>query len=50
MQQPCSDSQFLFMMAFISAWHTNGYLVSSADGAHFAHGSSSSPQPHGKPL
>ena len=49
---PCSDWLFLFMMAFISAWHTYAYLVSI--GFPFvlflAHGRSLSLHPRGNPL
>ena len=31
MVQPSTLAEFLFMMAFISAWHTYMYFVSSLD-------------------
>ena len=49
---PCRLWLFLFMMAFISAWHTYAYLVSIASSfvLFLAQGRSLSLHPRGNPL
>jgi len=48
--QSFKDTAFLFIIAFISAWQTYGYLVLIGSSAFLAQGNSSSEIPRGNPL